>query len=81
LPGKIIDWKDKCFYAENQDSSLSERTTGAPCHFAEWNVEPQSMFQVKELLDWIKDFRKENLTGASVVMSWMARRSNSALEQ
>ena len=28
----------------------------------------------QELLDWIKDLWKKNLTGASVVMSWIVRR-------
>jgi len=28
---------------------------------------------VNDLLDWIKDLRTENLTRASVVMSWMSR--------
>ena len=32
------------------------------------------MFQVNELLDWIKNLRKKNLSGASVVMSWTGRR-------
>ena len=48
LPGKVIDWKDKWFYAENQAPPLPERTSGAPCHCGEWNTDPGSMFQVNE---------------------------------
>ena len=48
LPGKVIDWKDKWFYAENQAPPLPERTPGAPCHCGEWNTDPGSMFQVNE---------------------------------
>ena len=53
--------------------ALPSRTPGAPKWRGEWIQKPQSLFQVDDLLDWIKDLRKENLTGASVVMSWMGR--------
>jgi hypothetical protein len=73
LSGKVINWKEKWFYVENHAPALLSRTPGVPKWHGEWNQKPQSLFQVNDLLDKIRDLA-EHLIGASVVMSWMSRR-------
>ena len=69
-----MDWKEKWFYIENHAPALPSRTLGIPKWRGEWIQKSPNLFQVKDLLDRIKDLRAENQTGASVVMSWMGRR-------
>lgn len=42
----------------------------------EWNQDPNAvdLYQVLELVDWIKALRAEGVTGASVMYMWITRR-------
>jgi len=74
LSSKVIDWKSKWFYVKNHAPPLPSRIPSVPQYRGEWTTKPQSLFQLNDLLDWIKDLKKEHLIGGSVVMSWMSRR-------
>jgi len=74
LSSKVMDWKSRWFYIENHAPSLPERTPSPPKIHGEWSTSPLNKFQVNGLLNWLKDLRKEKLTGAAVVMSLMQQR-------
>ena len=74
LSSKVIDWKQKWFYIENDDSTLPKITLGPPKIKGEWSIGPVDDSQVHELLEWIKDLKIEKISEATVVMDWMQRR-------
>ena len=74
LSGKVIDWKSKWFCIGNHAPTLPDRTHGPHKIHKEWSATTQDKDQVNKLLDWIRDLRKDKVTGASVVMSWIGRR-------
>ena len=47
---KVIDWKPKWLYIENQSETLPAITSGAPIQWPEWNKKPVDNSQVPELL-------------------------------
>jgi hypothetical protein len=74
LSGKVIDWKDFWFSAENQAPALPPRTPGPPIPRASWNSRVEDLAQVNKLLDMIDQLKKMKITGASVVCNWVMRR-------
>jgi len=49
------------------------RTPGPPKIHPKWNSSGQNLNQINDLLVKINDSKKNHLTGASVVLSWIAR--------
>jgi len=74
LSSKIIDWKPKWFYIENQRESVPLITLGPPIQWPEWNKKPVNNSQISKLLTRIAELRQNNLTGESIVFDWMKRR-------
>ena len=74
LSSKIIDWKPKWFYIENQWESVPVITPGPPIQWPEWNKKPVDNSQISRLLARIAELRQNNLTGEAVVFDWMKRR-------
>ena len=74
LSNKVIEWKPKWFYIENQWDSFPPITPGPPIQWPEWNKKPVDESQIPELLKQIAILRKNNLTGEAVVFDWMKRR-------
>jgi len=62
LSSKVIEWKPKWFYVENQWDSLPTITSGPPIQWLEWNKKPVDESQIPELLERIAILRKNNLT-------------------
>ena len=71
---KVIDWKPKWFYIENQWESVPAITPGPPIKWPEWNKKPVDNSQISKLLTRIAKLRQNNLTGESIVFDWMKRR-------
>jgi hypothetical protein len=74
LSSKVIDWKPKWFYIDNQWESVPAINPGPPIQWPEWNKKPVDNSQIPELLSRITDLRKKYLTGEAVVFDWMKRR-------
>ena len=74
LSNKVIEWKPKWFYVENQSRSFPSTTPGPPIQWLEWNKKPVDESQISELLDRIAILRQNLLTGEAVVFDWMKRR-------
>jgi hypothetical protein len=74
LSSKVIDWKPKWFYIENQWESVPVITPGHPIQQPEWNKKQDDNSQVPKLLARIAELRQKNLTGETVVFDWMKRR-------
>ena len=74
LSNKVIDWKPKWLYIENQSETLPAITSGAPIQWPEWNKKPVDNSQVPEFLSRIAELRQKNLTGEAIVFDWMKRR-------
>ena len=74
LSSKVIEWKPKWFYVQNQWDSFPTITSGAPIQWLEWNKKPVDESQIPELLERIAILRQNNLTGGAVVFDWMKRR-------
>ena len=74
LSSKVIDWKPKWFYVQNQRESVPAITPGPPIQRPEWNKKPVDNSQVSDLLSRIAELRQKNLTGEAVVFDWMKRR-------
>ena len=73
LPSNVSGWRECGFYIGNHEPALPEMTPGAPKIVGEWTLEPPTMDQVNELLERIAKLRKEGVTRASVVYSWIDR--------
>ena len=50
LSNKVIEWKPKWFYVENQWESDPAITLGPPIQWPEWNKKPVDESQLLELL-------------------------------
>ena len=74
LSNKVIEWKPKWFYVENQLGSFPPNTPGPPIQWPEWNKKPVDESQISELLEWIAVLRQNMLTGEAIVFDWMRRR-------
>ena len=74
LSNKVIDWKPKRFYVENQWVSVLVITPGPPIQWPEWNKKLVDDSQISELLARIADLRQKNVTGEAVMFDWMKRR-------
>ena len=71
---KVIDWKPKWLYIENQWETLPVITPGPPTWRPEWNKKPVDDSQIPELLARIASLRQKHITGDVVVLDWMKRR-------
>ena len=67
LSNKVIEWKPKWFYVENQSRSFPSITTGPPIQWSEWNEKPVDESQISELLEQIAVLRQNMLTGETVM--------------
>ena len=74
LSSKVIDWKPKWLYIENQWETLPAITPCPPTQQPEWNKKLVDNSQIPELLARIAELRQKNLTGEAVVFDWMKRR-------
>ena len=74
LSSKVIDWKPKWLYIENQWKTLPAITPWPPTQQPEWNKKLADNSQIPELLARIAELRQKNLTGEAVVFDWMKRR-------
>ena len=74
LSSKVIDWKPKWFYIENQWESVPTITLGPPTQQLEWNKKLVDNSQVPKLLTRIAELRQKNLTGEAIMFDWMKRR-------
>ena len=74
LSSKVIDWKPKWLYIENQWMTLPAITPGPPIQRPEWNKKPVDVSQIPELLDRIAILRQKHIIGDVVVFDWMKRR-------
>ena len=70
---QIGDWKAELFYIDNHALALPERTSGPPQKHNEWYARAENGDQVAELLQRITERRKEGVTGATIVASWLRR--------
>ena len=73
LRRQIGDWKAEWFYIDSHAPALPERTPGPPRPRHEWCVPTGNANQVGELLKLIAKRRREGVTGATVVSSWLRR--------
>jgi hypothetical protein len=74
LSSKVIDWKPKWFYVENQWESIPAIIPGPPIQWPEWNKKPVDNSQIPELLAQIANLRQKNVTGEAIMFDWMKRR-------
>jgi hypothetical protein len=74
LSNKVIEWKPKWFYVENQWESVPAITPGPSIQWPEWNKKLVDESQLPELLARIGDLRQKNVTGEAVIFDWMKRR-------
>ena len=63
LNNKVIEWKPKWFYVENQSRSFPSITPGPPIQWPEWNKKIVDESQISELLARIAILRQNMLTG------------------
>ena len=74
LSQKVIDWKPRWFYVENQGNSLPFITAGPPVQRAEWLKKPIDMSQIPELLEIIASLKQKGISGEAVAFDWMKSR-------
>ena len=74
LSNKVIEWKPKWFYVENQSRCFPPNTPGPPIQWPEWNKKPVDESQISELFERIAILRQNLLTGEAVIFDWMKRR-------
>ena len=67
LSSKVIEWKPKWFYVQNQWDSFPTITSGPPIQWPVWNKKLLDESLIPELLERIAILRKNNLTGEAVV--------------
>lgn len=79
LLSSLSGWKDHSFYIGNHKPALLERTNEGPKIVPEWKERPVKgdMDQVHNLIKVIKALKEMNVTGASIMYSWIARRIQS----
>ena len=71
LSQKVIDWKPRWFYVENEGNSLPSILAGPPVQRAEWLKKPIDMSQIPELLEMIASLKQKGISGESVAFDWM----------
>ena len=71
---KVIEWKPKWFYVQNQWESVPSITPGPPIQWPDWNRKPVDESQIPELLACIANLRQKNVTGEAVMFDWLKRR-------
>jgi len=74
LSNKVIKWKPKWFYVENQLGRFPPITPGPPIQWPEWNKKSVDESQIPGLLERIAVLSQNMLTGEAVVYDWMKRR-------
>jgi len=74
LSSKVIDWKPKWLYIDNQWETLPAITPGPPTQRPEWNKKQVGNSQIPELLDRIAKLRQKHINGEAVVFDWLKRR-------
>ena len=74
LSNKVIDWKPKWLYIENQWETLPVITPGPPVQRPEWNKKPVDDSHILEILARIAILRQKHISGDVVVFDWMKRR-------
>ena len=74
LSQKVIDWKPRWFYVENQGISLPFIIAGPPVQRAEWLKKPLDMSQILELLEMIASLKQKGISGEVVAFDWMKHR-------
>ena len=74
LSNKVIEWKPKWFYVENQLGCFPPITPSPPIQWLEWNKKPVDESQISELLERIAVLRQSMLTGVTIVFDWIKRR-------
>ena len=74
LSNKVIEWKPRWFYVENQLGNFPPIAPGPPIQWLEWNKKLVDESQIPELLERIAVLRQNILTGKAVVFDWMKRR-------
>ena len=70
---QIGDWKAEWFYIDNHAPTLPKRTPESPRQRNEWYAQAGNLDQVGELLKRTAKWRREGVTGATVVSSWLRR--------
>jgi hypothetical protein len=76
LPSSLSSWKERWFYIDNHKPALPGRTNERPKIVLVWKEKPfkADMDQFHELVGTIKALKEMNITRASVMYSWIARR-------
>jgi hypothetical protein len=76
FPTSLYGWKVRLFYIGNHKPTLPEITTEPPKITSEWReiTYEADMDLVNELLNRMKVLKKEGVTRASVMYSWIGRR-------
>ena len=74
LSNKVIEWKPKWFYVENQSRNFPSITPSPPIQWPEWNKKTVDESQISELLARIAILRQNMFTGKAVMFDWMKRR-------
>ena len=69
LSNKVIDWKPKWLYIENQWEALAVITPGPPTQRPECNKKPVDNSQIPEFLERIAELRQKNLNAEAVVFN------------
>ena len=66
LSQKVIDWKPRWFYVENEGNSLPSILAGPPVQRAEWLKKPIDMSQIPKLLEMIASLKQKGISGEAV---------------
>jgi hypothetical protein len=74
LSSKVINWKPKWLYIENQRETLPAVTLGPLTRRPKWNKKLVDNSQISELLDRIAKLRQKHITGEAVVFDWLKKR-------
>ena len=74
LSQRVVDWKPKWFYVENQGKTLPTIAHGPPIIQVEWLKKPLDTSQISELLKLIANLKQNRITGEAVAFDWMKRR-------
>ena len=74
LSNKVIEWKPKWFYVENQLGNFPPITPSPPIQWPEWNKIPVNESQIPQLLERIAVLRQNMLTEEAVIFDWMKQR-------
>ena len=74
LSQKVIDWKSRWFYVENQENNPPSILAGPPVQRAEWLKKPIDMSQIPKLLEMIASLKQKGISGEVVAFDSMKHR-------